>query len=333
MRWALWLGTFFDIQNRLLLLTPKIQIGYWFFHHIKNRLLVSTYVSKQVPVIENLGVQLSVVQVVWTIQNHVTIYDLIAHTGCLAKKQNRLLACVQKMKPVIGFKQPCQTGTGYWQYLKNRFQALVGVPRGAGLLLAGVCGLSSVGGGEGCPAGGSVAGVCWCSGGWGRPVSRGPGVRAMVGMCGSLGEQREGRGMGGDCAVGFVVSVYVSARRGALAWSVVGRAVWRRSLPSSAAAARISQTSLRIWWTSCSLVGRRYASFGLRPTRLRTLWMAWYPQVRGCCALGRGLGRVSGPASICVWAVGMAQIQGTVPVGGQRRWIQWVRQSMASPRW
>ena len=27
----------------------------------------------------------------------------------------------------------------------------------------------------------------------------------------------EGRGMGGDCAVGCVVSVYVSARRGALA--------------------------------------------------------------------------------------------------------------------
>ena len=36
----------------------------------------------------------------------------------------------------------------------------VGVPRGAGLLSAGVCGLSSVGGGEGCPAGMSVAGVC-----------------------------------------------------------------------------------------------------------------------------------------------------------------------------
>ena len=110
------------------------------------------------------------------------------------------------------------------------------------------------GGGEGCPAGGCVAGVCWCSGGWGRPVSRGPGVRAMVGVCGSLGEQREGRGMGGDCAVGCVVSVYVSARRGALAWPVVGWAVWRRSLPSSAAAARISQTSLRIWWTSWSVV-------------------------------------------------------------------------------
>ena len=62
--------------------------------------------------------------------------------------------------------------------------------------------------------------------------------------------------------------------------------------------------------------------------------MAWYLQVRECCGLwGGGFGRVSRPASICVWAVGMAQIQGTVPVGGQRRWIQWVRQSMASPRW
>ena len=73
--------------------------------------------------------------------------------------------------------------------------------------------------------------------------------------------------MGGDCAVGCAVSVYVSAHRGALVWPVVGRAVWRRSLPSSAAAARFSQTSLRIWWTSWSVVGRAYASFGLRPTR------------------------------------------------------------------
>ena len=131
----------------------------------------------------------------------------------------------------------------------------VGVPRGAGLPSAGVCGLSSVGGGEGCPAAGRVAGVCWCSGGWGRPVSRGPGVRAMVGVCGSPVEQREGGGMGGDCAAGSAVSVYVSACRGALAWAVVGRAVWRRSLLSSAAAARISQTSLRIWLTSWSVVG------------------------------------------------------------------------------
>ena len=52
-----------------------------------------------------------------------------------------------------------------------------------------------------------------------------------------------------------------------------------------------------------------------------------------CCGLGGGFGRVSRPASTCVWAVGMAQTQGTVPVGGQRRWIQWVGQSMANPRW
>ena len=84
---------------------------------------------------------------------------------------------------------------------------------------------------------------------------------------------------------------------------------------------------------SWSVVGRGHASFGLRPARLRTLWMAWYPQVRDCCGLGGGFGRVSGPASTCVWAVGMAQTQGTVSVGGQRRWIQWVRQSMANPRW
>ena len=204
---------------------------------------------------------------------------------------------------------------------------------GRGAPLGGCVWVVECGGGEGCPAGGCVAGVCWCSGGWGRPVSRGPGMRAMVGVCGSPGEQREGRGMGGDCAVGCVVSVYVSARRGAPAWPVVGRAVWRRSLLSSAAAARISQTSLRIWWTSWSVVGRGYASFGLRPARLRILWMAWYPQVRDCCGLGGGFRRVSGPASTCVWAVGMAQTQGTVPVGGQRRWIQWVRQSMANPRW
>ena len=179
----------------------------------------------------------------------------------------------------------------FWGVRGGRVRATgwVGVPRGTGLLSAGVCGLSSAGGGEGCPPGGSVVGVCWCSGGWGRPVSRGPGVRAMVGVCGSPGEQRAGRGMGRDCAVGCVVSVYVSACRGALAWSVVGRAVWRRSLPSSAAAARISQTSLRIWWISWSVVGRGYASSGLRPMRLTTLWMPWYPQVTDCCGLGGGV--------------------------------------------
>ena len=47
--------------------------------------------------------------------------------------------------------------------------------------------------------------------------------------------------------------------------------------------------------------------------------MASYPQVRDCWGRGGGLGRVSRPASTCVMAVEMAQIQGTVPVGGQRR--------------
>ena len=197
----------------------------------------------------------------------------------------------------------------------------------------GVCGLSSVGTGEGCPADWSVAGVCCCLGGRGRPVSRGPGMRAIVGVCGSPEGQKGGRGIGGDCAGGGVVSVYVSARIGALAWSAVSRAVRRRSLLSSAAAARISQTSLRIPCTSWSVVGRGYASSGLRPTRRRTLWVAWYPQVRECCRLEGGSFCVSGPASICVWAVGMAQIQGTVPVDGQRCWIHWARQSMASPGW
>ena len=64
--------------------------------------------------------------------------------------------------------------------------------------------------------------------------------------------------------------------------------VWRRSLPSSVAAARISQTSLCIWCTSWSVVGRGYASSGLRPARQKTLWMAWYPQLRECCGSGGG---------------------------------------------
>ena len=59
--------------------------------------------------------------------------------------------------------------------------------------------------------------------------------------------------------------------------------------------------------------------------------MAWYPQVREYCCLGGGPFRVSGPASIRVWAVGMAQTQGPVPVDGQWRWTHWARQSMASP--
>ena len=93
----------------------------------------------------------------------------------------------------------------------------VGLPWGVGLPSVGVCGLPSAGGGEACPAGGSVAGVCCCLGGWGRPVSRGPGARVLVGVYGSPGRQQGGRGMGGNCALGRVVSVYVCARSSALA--------------------------------------------------------------------------------------------------------------------
>ena len=187
-----------------------------------------------------------------------------------------------------------------------------GVLWGVGLPAAGACGLPGVGGGEGCSAGASVAGVCGCLGGWGRPVSRGPGLHTMVGMCGPPGGKWGGRGRGwgcvGGCGAGVVcvLSVYVSACSGAAVWSLVGQAVWRRSLPSSAATARISQMSVRIWCTSWSVVGRGYCSAGLRSMRRWTLWMAWYPQVRGCC--GRGGGGLSAclglPRLVCgrwVW--------------------------------
>ena len=103
-------------------------------------------------------------------------------------------------------------------------------------------------------------------------------------------------------------------------------------MPSSAAAARISQMSVGIWWTSWSVVGRGYCRGWLRSMRRKTLWMAWYPQVRECPGLG-GCSSACGGPSTCVWAVGMTQIQGTVPVDGQRRLIHWDRQGMTSPRW
>ena len=102
----------------------------------------------------------------------------------------------------------------------------VGVPWGMGLPSVAVCGLSIVGGGEGCPAGRCLAGVFLFSGGWGRPGSRCPGVRAMVGVCGYPGGQRGGRGIGwdsagGGCCVGVCVrsqrrACVVSCRPGGL---------------------------------------------------------------------------------------------------------------------
>ena len=114
----------------------------------------------------------------------------------------------------------------------------VGVPSGVGLPAAGVCGLPGVGGVEGCSAEGSVAGVFGSLSWWGRPVSRGPGLCAMVGVCGPPGGEWGGSGSRGGCAggcgAGFasVLLVYVSPCSGAPVWSLLGRAVWRRSLPS-----------------------------------------------------------------------------------------------------
>ena len=79
-----------------------------------------------------------------------------------------------------------------------------------------------------------MAGLCGCSGVGGKPVSRGPRLCAMVGVCGPLGGEWGGRGRGCGAELGCGVSVYVSACSGALVWSRVGGPVWRRRLPSSA---------------------------------------------------------------------------------------------------
>ena len=55
-------------------------------------------------------------------------------------------------------------------------------------------------------------------------------------------------------------------------------------------------------------------------------------EAEGLLFPGVGALRVSGPASICMWVVRMAQIKGAAPVGGQRHLIHWDRQSMTSPR-
>ena len=63
----------------------------------------------------------------------------------------------------------------------------LGVSWGVGLHAVDVCGLPDVGGGEGFSAVGSAAGACGCLGGWGRPMSRGSEMRALVGWCGPGG--------------------------------------------------------------------------------------------------------------------------------------------------
>ena len=58
--------------------------------------------------------------------------------------------------------------------------------------------------------------------------------------------------------------------------------------------------------------------------------MAWYPQVRDCCGLGGVLPRVWARLVLFVGG-GDGPDPGHGPCGGQRRFIHWVRQSMASP--
>ena len=69
------------------------------------------------------------------------------------------------------------------------------------------------------------------------------GVRGCVRWWACVGLRVGSRGGGHEQGLrgGCVVSVYVSARSGVLVWSVVGRAVLRKGLPSSAAAAMISR--------------------------------------------------------------------------------------------
>ena len=91
----------------------------------------------------------------------------------------------------------------------------VGVLWGAGLPAVDVCGLSCVGGDEGCRAGGSVAGVCCFLGGWGRPVSRGPGVRAFVGCVGrrvGSGEKGAWAGIAPGCVLCCCMCPLAAAR-------------------------------------------------------------------------------------------------------------------------
>ena len=102
-------------------------------------------------------------------------------------------------------------------------------------------------------------------------MSPGPGLCTLVGKCGPLGG--EGEESGRRCGTGFAcgVSVFVSARSGLHVFSPVGPDVRRWTLPSTKAAARISQMGVPTWCTSWSVVRRGWFRSGLRPMRRRTL--------------------------------------------------------------
>ena len=94
-------------------------------------------------------------------------------------------------------------------------------------------------------------------------------------------------------------SLLVFARVGVHVWSCVGVEVWRWSLLSTAAAARILQMLLRTWCISWSVVRRGYFRGGLRSTRRRILWTAWW-QLREFCVLEGVLPCVGACLDLCV---------------------------------
>ena len=109
--------------------------------------------------------------------------------------------------------------------------------------------------------------------------------------------------------VGFacVVSALVFAGGGVHVWFCVGLEVWRWSLPSTAAAARILHRCVCTWCTCLSVAGRGYFRGELRPTRPRILLDGMVAAGEGCCGLEGGLFPVAGPAWMYVWAWGCSR--------------------------
>ena len=89
---------------------------------------------------------------------------------------------------------------------------------GVQLFVAGVSGLPGVEGGEARMAGASLAGVCGCSGGGGRPVSPGLELCLLVGVWRPQGGEWKGTGGGRSAGLVCGMLVFVSACSRLNAW-------------------------------------------------------------------------------------------------------------------